>query len=131
MKTFNVWVKYPTTPAFLCTVDARDKEHAKGLAYEKYEKARGVGHAPLLRYTVKATRTGLTGIDRHTKVLGVRRHFERACDAVQVITTSILLPVDVANLIEAALLEGFKNCGEDPECVWAEPLALLRAARGK
>jgi hypothetical protein len=30
-----------------------------------------------------------------------------------------------------ALEQGFSDCGEDPDCIWAEPLAATRAAIAK
>lgn len=33
-----------------------------------------------------------------------------------------------AQLIRDALAEGMANCGDDPECAWAEPLAIIEAA---
>jgi hypothetical protein len=35
--------------------------------------------------------------------------------------------IDTLREAEAALAEGLENCGGDPECIWASPLAAVRA----
>lgn len=52
-------------------------------------------------------------------------------EARRVLANAVLLSSRAAQIIEDTLLEGFENCGRDPDCIYAEPLTLLRAARGK
>lgn len=56
---------------------------------------------------------------------------EQVADARMVLATrSLVLPYVSADLIFKALEESFLNCGEDPDCIWAEPLRLMKIARG-
>lgn len=43
----------------------------------------------------------------------------------------VVIPADVLDAVEMALREGYANCGEEPDCVYAEPLAKLRQWREK
>ncbi|MBP6479834.1 MAG: hypothetical protein KA310_03210 [Pseudomonadales bacterium] len=106
--------KKPTTAHTAGPWHVTHENSGDGLTF-KDAKGRHIGHSCAVR-------------SRDGKRLDTAEHVERE-EAMANGRLMCAAPdgLAAALLAEPALAEGFENCGEDPDCIWAAPLAAVRA----